>query len=121
MSEEKLWYKYWPENIPKTIEIPEDITVDDILKEQAIKKSQFPAMVFYGKKWTYRWLNRMVNRFAKGLQGLGLEKGDRVCLNMPNMPQYIIAFFGVMRACGVVHPIVPVQKAAEIQHQLTDS
>jgi len=121
MSEEKLWYKNWPENIPKTIEIPEDISVDDMLKEQASKNPQFPAMAFHGKKWTYGWLNDAVNRFAKGLQDLGLEKGDRVCLNMPNMPQYVIAFFGVMRAGGVVSPIVPLQKAAEIQHQVTDS
>jgi len=121
MSEEKLWYKYWPENIPKTIEIPEDISVDDMLKEQATKNPQFPAMAFHGKKWTYGWLNDAVNRFAKGLQDLGLEKGDRVCLNMPNIPQYVIAFFGVMRAGGVASPIVPLQKAAEIQHQLNDS
>lgn len=121
MSEEKLWYQNWPENIPKVIEIPEDISVDDMLKEQANKNPQFPAMAFHGKVWTYGWLNDAVNRFASGLQDLGLEKGDRVCLNTLNIPQYVIAFFGVMRAGGVVSPIVPLMKAAEIQHQVTDS
>jgi long-chain acyl-CoA synthetase len=62
-----------------------------------------------------------VSRFARGLQDLGLEKGDRVCINIANIPQYVIAFFGVMRAGGVASPIVPLQKAAEIQHQLNDS
>jgi len=117
----KLWYKYWPENVPKTIEIPDDISVDDMLKEQATKNPQFPALAFHGKKWTYGWLNDAVNRFAKGLQNLGLKKGDRVCVNLPNIPQYVVAFFGVMRAGGVVSPIVPLQKSAEIQHQVTDS
>ncbi len=121
MSEEKLWYKYWPENVPKTIEIPDNISVDDMLKEQAKNNPDYPALAFHGKNWTYGWLNDMVNRFAKGLQDMGLEKGDRVCINLPNIPQYVIAFFGVMRAGGVVSPIVPLQKAAEIQHQINDA
>jgi long-chain acyl-CoA synthetase len=121
MSNSKPWFKYWPENVPKTIEIPEDISVDDMLKELATKHPDLPAMAFHGKKWTYGWLNDAVNRFAKGLQDHGLQKGDRVSLNMPNIPQYVIAFFGVMRAGGVISPIVPLQKSAEIQHMVTDS
>ncbi|NVM55515.1 MAG: long-chain fatty acid--CoA ligase [Candidatus Helarchaeota archaeon] len=121
MSQEKLWYQYWPEGIPKTIEIPGNISVDDMLDEQAEKNPDLLAMAFHGKTWTYGWLNDKVNRFAKGLQDLGLQKGDRVCVNMLNMPQFVIAFFGVMRAGGVVSPIVPLQKAAEIQHQINNA
>ena len=109
---EKLWFKYWPEGVPKKLEIPDDISVDDMLKAQAKDNPENPAMAFHGKNWTYGWLNDQVNRFAKGLQDLGLEKGDRVCVNILNIPQYVIAFFGVMRAGGVVSPIVPLQKAA---------
>ena len=118
---EKLWYKYWPEGVPKNLDIPDNISVDDMLDEQAKNNPEFLAMAFHGKEWTYGWLNDKVNRFAKGLQDLGLQKGDRVCVNMPNIPQYVIAFFGVMRAGGVVSPIVPLQKAAEIQHQINNS
>jgi len=118
---EKLWFKYWPEGVPKKLEIPDDISVDDMLKAQANDNPDNPAMAFHGKNWTYGWLNDQVNRFAKGLQDLGLEKGDRVCVNILNIPQYVIAFFGVMRAGGVVSPIVPLQKATEIQHQINNS
>lgn len=118
---EKPWYKYWPEGVPKKIDIPDNISVDDMLKQQASEHPENLALAFHGKQWSYGWLNEQVNRFAKGLQDLGLEKGDRVCINIPNIPQYVIAFFGVMRAGGVVSPIVPLQKAAEIQHQLNDS
>ncbi|MHA1269975.1 MAG: long-chain-fatty-acid--CoA ligase [Candidatus Helarchaeota archaeon] len=118
---DRLWYKYWPEDIPKNIEIPEDISVDDMLKEACKKYSNYPAMVFKGKVWTYKQLNDAVDALAKGLQDLGLKKGDRVCINMLNLPQYMISFFGVMRAGGVASPIVPLQKAAEIRHQVTDS
>jgi long-chain acyl-CoA synthetase len=121
MSKEKLWFKYWPEDVPKTIEIPADISVDDMLKSIASEHPNLPAITFHGRTWTYGWLNDQVNCFAKGLQDLGIQKGDRVCVNMPNIPQYVISFFGVMRAGGVISPIVPLQKAAEIQHQLNDS
>ncbi|HUX98598.1 MAG TPA: long-chain fatty acid--CoA ligase [Candidatus Deferrimicrobium sp.] len=121
MSKDKLWYKYWPEGVPKTIEIPVDISVDDMLRSVANEHPTLPAVAFHGRNWTYGWLNDQVNRLAKGLQDLGLQKGDRVCVNMPNIPQYVIAFFGVMRAGGVISPIVPLQKAAEIQHQINDS
>ncbi|MBD3228017.1 MAG: AMP-binding protein [Candidatus Lokiarchaeota archaeon] len=118
---DRMWYKHWPEDIPKNIDIPEDMSVDDMLKDTVEKYPDYPAMVFKGREWTYSEFNELVDRFAKGLQDLGLEKGDRVCLNMPNIPQYMISFFGVMRAGGIASPIVPLQKAAEIRHQVTDS
>ncbi|MHA1309795.1 MAG: long-chain-fatty-acid--CoA ligase [Candidatus Helarchaeota archaeon] len=118
---DRLWYKYWPEDIPKNIDIPDDISIDDMLKGTVSKYPDYPAMVFKGKTWNYKQLDEAVDAFAKGLQDLGLQKGDRVCINMPNLPQYMIAFFGVMRAGGVVSPIVPLQKAAEIRHQINDS
>ncbi|MHA1131419.1 MAG: long-chain-fatty-acid--CoA ligase [Candidatus Helarchaeota archaeon] len=121
MNQEKLWYKYWPENVPKNIDIPDNISVDDMLKTMATDHPDAIALAFHGKEWPYSWLNKQVSRFAKGLQDLGLEKGDRVCINIPNIPQYVIAFFGVMRAGGIVSPIVPLQKAAEIQHQINNS
>ena len=118
---DRIWYKNWPEDVPKNLDIPEDISVDDMLVNMAQKNPDLPAMVFKGKTWTYQQLNDLVDSFAKGLQDLGLEKGDRVCINMPNIPQYMVSFFGVMRAGGIASPIVPLQKAAEIKHQITDS
>lgn len=118
---ERLWHQYYPKDVPKNIDIPDDVSIDDIFVNTAKKHPELPALSFKGQTWTYAWLDEQVNRFAKGLQDLGLKKGDRVCINMPNCPQYLISFFGVMRAGGVASPIVPLQKAAEIKHQLTDS
>ena len=119
---ERLWHKFWPDDVPKNLDIPDNISVDDMFKEVVKKNPELIAINFpKGKDITYGKLNEYVDAFAKGLQNLGLQKGDRVCVNMPNCPQYMIAFFGVMRAGGIISPIVPLQKAAEIKHQITDS
>ncbi|MHA1315632.1 MAG: long-chain-fatty-acid--CoA ligase [Candidatus Helarchaeota archaeon] len=118
---ERIWHQHYPEGVPKNLDIPDDISIDDIFKETAAKYPDFPVMSFKGQTWTYKWLDDQVDRFAKSLQDMGLQKGDRVAINVPNTPQYLIGFFGVMRAGGVVSPIVPLQKAAEIRHQINDS
>ncbi|NHI94380.1 MAG: long-chain fatty acid--CoA ligase [Candidatus Lokiarchaeota archaeon] len=119
---DRLWYKFWPDDVPKNLDIPEDISVDDMFRKVAKENPELIALHFpKGKDITYGQLDKYVDAFAKGLQNLGLQKGDRVCVNMPNCPQYVIAFFGVMRAGGIVSPIVPLQKSAEIKHQVIDS
>ncbi|MHA1231421.1 MAG: long-chain-fatty-acid--CoA ligase [Candidatus Helarchaeota archaeon] len=118
---DRLWYKFWPEDIPKNIDIPENLSLTEMLDNTIKDYPDLPAMVFKDKIWTYKQLGEAVDAFAKGLQDLGLKKGDKVCINLPNIPQYMIAFFGILKAGGVASPIVPLQKAAEIRHQVTDS
>ncbi|MHA1384636.1 MAG: long-chain-fatty-acid--CoA ligase [Candidatus Helarchaeota archaeon] len=120
MSEDKPWYKYWPEDVPKTVEIPEE-PLDKMLTDTAKKYPNLPAIYFLGKKYTFSWLNDQVNRFAKALQDLGLEKGDVVCIDFPNTPQFVISYYGIVRAGGIASPIVPLLKGAEIQHQIKTS
>lgn len=122
VEENKLWHQFWPDDVPKNLDIPENMSVDDMFRDVANKNPDLPVLHFpKGPSITYRQLDQNVDAFARGLQDLGLNKGDRVCVNMPNCPQYVIAFFGVMRAGGVVNPIVPLQKSAEIMHQVSDS
>lgn len=120
MSEEKPWYKYWPEDVPKTIDIPEE-SADKMLTDAATKMPNASAIFFLGKAYNYAWLNEMVNRFAKALQDMGLKKGDVVAVDFPNTPQYVICYYGIIRAGGIVTPIVPLLKGAEIQHQIKTS
>lgn len=121
-EEKKLWHQFWPGDVPKNLDIPDTISIDDMFKEVANENPDLPVLHFpKGISLTYRQLDKNVDAFARGLQDSGLNKGDRVCINMPNCPQYVIAFLGVMRAGGIVSPIVPLQKSAEIKHQITDS
>ena len=78
-------------------------------------------MVFYGRAITYRELRDATDRLACALSRLGLMKGDRVALVLPNSPQFIVAFYGALRAGATVVPCNPRYTAPELQHQLADS
>jgi len=95
------WHKHWPEGVPKHIEYPE-IPLQELLRRTVDKHPDWNAIMFYGKRITYAELDDLVNRFAAGLRGLGVKKGDRVSLLLPNTPHFFVAFFGVLRAGGVV-------------------
>src|SRR6266702_7435052 len=86
--------------------------------------SKYPgrtAIIYYGTKLSYAQLSSLANRFATGLQKLGIQKGDRVAIALPNIPQYPIAFYGALRAGAVVVPTNPLYTEREMQHQLADS
>ena len=70
---------------------------------------------------TYAQFSSLANRFAIGLQRLGIKPGDRVAIALPNIPQYPIAFYGALRAGAVVVPTNPLYTEREMQHQLADS
>ena len=95
------WHKHWPEGLPKHIDYPE-IPLQELLRRTVDKHPDWNAIMFYGKRITYAELDDLVNRFAAGLRGLGVKKGDRVSLLLPNTPHFFVAFFGVLRAGGVV-------------------
>ena len=110
----------WPVNVPHQLQYPE-IPLHQILSDSAQKYPDRTAVVFYGTEITYRKLDDLAWRFATFLNDLGLSKGDRVALFLPNCPQYIIAFYGTLRAGGVVVPCNPLYKERELAYQLHDS
>jgi long-chain acyl-CoA synthetase len=116
----KPWLKYYPEGVPHSVEVP-DTTVQELFDSMADKYAQKTALVFYGKKISYKELKESTNRFAAALADLGVQKGDTVSLYLLNCPQYVIAYFGALKTGAKITPISPVYTSKEVKHQLTDS
>jgi len=117
---EKPWLKFYPEGVPEEVKIP-DQSIPEIFDEASDKYANNTALIFYGKKISYRTLHELVDRLATALADLGVAKGDRVALFLLNCPQYVIAYFGALRAGATVTPISPMYTSKEVKHQLQDS
>ena len=112
--------KNWPEWVPHSINYPE-IPLHQILDESAKKYPDNIAIIFQDKKISYRELSKEVNSFASGLQKNGLAKNNRVAIYLPNIPQFIISYYGALKAGAIVTSICPLFKERELKHQLVDS
>jgi long-chain acyl-CoA synthetase len=120
MFKEKPWLKFYEPHVPEHIDYPQT-TMPAVLEETARKYPDNTALIFKGAKVTFREYNEAVDRFAAVLQGLGVKKGDRVAIHLPNCPQFPIAFYAVLRIGGIVVPCNPLYTAREMTHQLNDS
>jgi long-chain acyl-CoA synthetase len=116
----KPWLKYYPEGIPSMIEIPES-SIPEVFDQTADKYADKTALIFYGKKITYKKLKELTDRFATALAKLGISKGDTIAIYLLNSPQYIISYFGILKLGATVTPISPVYTSHEIKHQIIDS
>jgi long-chain acyl-CoA synthetase len=114
------WIRHYEEGVPASIDIP-DQPLTWLLDTATNRFPGRPALIYYGTKLTYAQLSNLANRFAIGLQQLGIQKGDRVAIALPNIPQFPIAFYGALRAGAVVVPTNPLYTEREMQHQLADS
>lgn len=114
------WTRCYEPHVPAALELPSTL-LSDRLVENSRSFPKRAATIFFGTRLTYRALNEAVDRFAAGLQQLGVVKGDRVALHMPNCPQYAIAYYGALRAGAIAVPCNPLYVARELQHQLIDS
>lgn len=128
---EQIWQRSYEPQVPATITYPE-ITLSDLLVESARKYPYNTATHFVlsyllggrvtvGGKITYRKLNELVDRFTNALFQLGVRKGDRVALMLPNSPQFVIAFFAAARLGAIVVNNNPTYTSRELKHQLLDS
>jgi len=117
---EKPWYKFWPEGVPKSIEYPE-LPLGQVLRETAREYPQKTAIIYFGAPTTYSKLDVLVDKFATALQDLGVKKGDRVGIFLPNIPQFVIAFYGALRAGAICVTCSPLYKGRELEHQLNDA
>ena len=118
--DDKPWYKRYDQGVPQTIEYPQ-FPVFRFLEESASKYPNSPCTIFKGAKITYKEMNELSDRLAAGLAGLGIKKGDRVGLFMPNTPQFVMAFFAILKIGGVVVATNPLYSPREIEHQVNDS
>ena len=92
-----------------------------ILLESARSHPAKPAVIMNGRPTTYAELDAASDRFAVGLQQRGLSPGDAVALQLPNVPQFVVAYFGILKAGCVVVPMNVLYKAGEVEHVLRDS
>lgn len=118
--EKRPWLKFYLKEVPADVKIPEKSAVDTF-DEATNKWKDRTALVFYGRKISYRELRDHVDRFATAMQDLGVKRGDRVALLLLNSPQFIIAYFGAMKAGAILTAISPVYVSPEIKHQIEDS
>ena len=110
----------WPRELPKSLALPRT----SVFTNLEISARRYPdrnAIVFYDAPMTYSQLFREVEAMAGYLQALGVAKGDRVLLYMQNSPQYVIAYYAILRADAVVIPINPMNRAAELEHFVADT
>lgn len=116
---DRPWLASYPAGVPADFDFPK-VPLTRLLDDAA---SSFPtgtALAFLGTTITYRELKDAVDRFAAGLARLGVDKGDRVALVLPNCPQNVIAFFAALRLGAIVVQHNPLYTEAELRHQLAD-
>lgn len=116
------WLKFYPEGIPSTINPEKYSSMVDLFEECCSKYSDQVAFHNMGKDITYTELNQLSSHFAAYLQNtLGLKKGDRIAIQLPNLLQYPIALFGSLKAGLIVVNTNPLYTAREMEHQFKDS
>ncbi|MCX5917886.1 MAG: AMP-binding protein [Deltaproteobacteria bacterium] len=117
---EKIWLKSWPEGIPQSLEFPEK-PLPEFLRENARRKPNKTAINFYGREISFQELNTRTDQLAAALIDLGLKKGDRVSLFLENSPQFVIGYFAILRAGGVVVAANPMFKEEELAYEVRDA
>lgn len=118
---EKIWLKSYAANVPTTIDTLAYNSLVDVLEESVQRFPSHTAIEFLGSEMSYAELNQKSEQFASWLQLQGLQKGDAVLVMMPNMTQYIVCLFGVLKAGGVMVNCNPLNTARELEFQLNDS
>jgi long-chain acyl-CoA synthetase len=125
MSEEDLikFYgidKNWPKETPRHIDY-EEISLGQMLRNITKNFPDSEAIFFEGFRMTYKELDNAVDQFATALSNMGIKKGDVVMIDLPNLPQFVITYFGIVRIGAIANPIIPLNRYTEILHQVNDS
>ncbi len=121
---EKVWLKNYDPGVPATIDYPR-ATLHQLLEETASRFPDQTAIIFPGAlgdsyRLSYKHLEQQVNRLANALINLGVKKGDRVVLLLPNCPQFVISYYAVLKAGGAVVATNPLYSPREMEHQFND-
>ena len=116
----KPWLKHYDPEVPHSLDYPL-VPIFCFLEESARKHPHSACTIFQGRPITYQEMNTLTNRFATALVDMGVRKGDRIALFMANIPQFVLAFYGILKAGGTVVAINPTYKETETVFQLNDS
>lgn len=120
MLTQKPWLKFYEMHVPEHLEYPQTV-LPSVLEDTARERPDSTAILFKGRRLTYRELNEAVDRFSAALQQLGVNPGDRVAVHLPNCPQFVISYYAALRIGAIVVPCNPLYQLHEMKHQLCDS
>jgi len=117
---ERPWLSVYDPGVPADISVPDE-PLHAALSDAARRYPHRTAIRFFGRSTSYAQLDALANRFANALLALGVRKGERVALLMPNCPQMVLAYYGGLRAGAVIVPTSPLYVESELEHQLADA
>ena len=117
---DRPWFAHYG-GVPRTLAPYPDVSLGACVRRAAERWGDRPALTFYGAVTSFAELDRRVERFAAALQELGVRRGDRVALMLPNCPQFVVAFYGALRAGAAAVGINPLYTPRELAHVLRDS
>jgi long-chain acyl-CoA synthetase len=117
---EKPWYRLWPDEYPKSLKYYEGSIVD-FMEASAKRFPERAALIFMGKTMSFGELHQQSLRLATALADLGVKKGDRVALLMPNCPQFAVSYYAALKIGAILTMCSPLNSEAELKHQLNDS
>ncbi len=114
------WLAHYDKGVPQTIKYP-SVPIFNFLEESAKKYPDQPCTIFKGAAISFKEMNAITDQVAAALAGIGVKKGDRVGIFIPNTPQFVMVYFGILKAGGVVVAIDSRYTAPEIVHQANDA
>ncbi|MBI5305050.1 MAG: alpha/beta fold hydrolase [Chloroflexi bacterium] len=120
LVKQRPWLKHYEEQVPYSVAYPSQ-PLFRFLESAARRFPNQRAVVFYDRALSYRELNDATNRLANALSNLGVKKGDRVALLLPNSPQMVIAYYAALKIGAIVVSLNPLSNVDELAHQLNDA
>jgi long-chain acyl-CoA synthetase len=120
IEEPRPWLKFYPADVPPTIDYPKK-PLFSLLAESASKYPLRIALSYQGRNISYAQLNELANQFANGLHSLGIGKGSKIALILPNLPQTVFSFYGALKAGVTAVPCNPLYRERELEFQLQNS
>ena len=121
VPENRPWFKFWPENLPHHLDYQE-IPLYEFLTNNARKYPDNVAFSYRGRhNLTYKELDTQTSKLAYALNRLGMVKGDRTLVLLPNSLEFVVAYYGILKAGGTVVPTNPLYKVRELNHHIIDS
>ena len=120
LRSERPWLENYEQGVPYTVSVP-NIPLHHLLRSAVRRFPRQPAIYFEGSRLSFRYLNHEANRFANALLSMGVGKGARVVLLLPNVPQMVIGFYGTLKAGATAVFVPPVIEPEEVVRQIKDA
>lgn len=120
MLPKKPWLAQYDQGVPAEIDIP-DQTLVDLLRIAVQNSSESICTIYQGETLTYQTIDDLSDRFARYLLSQGIQKGDRVGILLPNSPSFVISYYGILKAGGIVMALNPAYRPAEVKAQAIES